>query len=142
MSYDDARYGIIERHWFGLPTTWGGGAAAGITFNETETTPVKRFYPKGPIQVLKMGVLTLGTLGKGEQAFNLKIDGTTTMKSVMASSQASTGAIASVTVGDSLSSSSYLTLIASTNACSTGTCAVFIDFRRKYISSDKHVPSS
>jgi hypothetical protein len=79
-----------------------------------------------------LGVQTLATLGKGEQAFNLKIDGSTTMKSVTASSSSAPGAIASAVVDDGLSAGSYLSLIASTNACSTGTCAVFIDFRRKF----------
>ena len=135
MPYDDGKYGVIERHWFSLPITWGGSAAGGITFNETEATKVKRFYPKGPIQILKLGVITLGTLGKGEQAFNLKIDGTTTMQSVTASSASAPGTIASIAVNDGLSAGSYLQLIASTNACSTGTCAVFIDFRRSYHNS-------
>lgn len=133
-SYDDAKYGVIERHWFSLPITAGGDAAAGLTFNETEATKVKRFYPKGPITIKKLGVLTLATLGKGEQAFNLKIDGSTTMKSVVCSTTSAPGTIASVAVNDSLSAGSYLSLIASTNVCSTGTCAVFIDFVRKYSS--------
>lgn len=136
-NYDDAKYGVIERHWFGLPKTWGGGAAAGLTFNESEATPIKRFYPKGPIVVEKLGVVALATLGKGEQAFNLKIDGSTTMKSVVCSSASAPGAIASIAVNDSLTAGSYLSLVASTNACSTGTCAVFIDFRRKYETTGK-----
>jgi len=134
-TYDDSKFGVIERHWFGLPKTWGGGAAGGITFNETEATTIKRFYPKGPIQIQKLGVIALATLGKGEQAFNLKIDGSTTMKSIVASTTSAPGTIASVVVDDGLSAGSYLSLIASTNACSTGTCAVFIDFRRKYDTS-------
>jgi len=140
--YDDSRFGVIERHWFGLPVTWGGGAAAGLLFNETEATPVKRFYPKGPIQILKLGVITLGTLGKGEQAFNLKADGTTTLKSIVASTTSAPGAIASIAVNDGLSCSSYLTLIASTNVCSTGSCAVFLEFRRKFDSAGKWMPTS
>src|SRR5690349_20476510 len=75
-SYDDSKYGVIERVWLGLPKTWGGGAAAGFTYNETQGLLVKRWQPKGPIVVQKIGVQTLATLGKGEELFRLAVGGT------------------------------------------------------------------
>lgn len=141
--YADGRFGIIERHWFGLPKLWGGGAAAGITFNETQSAPIKRFYPKGPIKLLKIGVQTLATLGKGEQSFGLTVDGTATVKAtIVASTSSAPGTIASKTLATTLTAGSYLALLASTNVCSTGTVAVFIEFRRQYEVTGKHEPTS
>lgn len=141
MSYSDDQYGVIERHWFGLPKTWGGGAAAGFTFNETQAALIKRFYPKGPIKLLKLGVMTLGTLGKGEELIGLTVDGTATVKgTIVASTTSALGTIASKVLATTVSAGSYLTLLASTNVCSTGSVAVFIDFRRHY--STKWDPTS
>lgn len=141
--YSDARYGVIERHWFGLPKTWGGGAAAGITFNETQATIIKRFYPKGPIRLLKIGALTIGTLGKGEELFGLTVDGTATVKAtIVASTTSAVGTIASKTLATTVTAGSYLALLASTNVCSTGTVAVFIEFRRQFIQTGKWEPTS
>lgn len=141
--YNDAKFGVVERHWFGLPKLWGGGAAAGITFNETQAAVIKRFYPKGPIKLLKIGVQTLATLGKGEQSFGLTVGGTATVKATIVASTASApGTIASKTLATTLSAGSYLALLASTNVCSTGTVAVFVEFRRLYDSTGKHDATS
>ena len=131
--YDDAKYGVIERHWFGLPKTWGGGAAAGFTFNETQSALIKRYYPKGPIKLLKIGVQTLATLGKGEEQVGLTVNGTATQKAtIVASSASGPGVIASKVLATTLEAGSYLSLLASTNVCSTGSIAIFIDFRRYF----------
>jgi hypothetical protein len=138
MSYSDGQFGVVERHWFGLAKLWGGGAAAGITFNETQAAVIKRFYPKGPIRLLKIGVITMATLGKGEQLFGLTVNGTATVKAtIVASTTAAPGAVASKVLATSLAAGSYLALLASTNVCSTGTVAVFIDFRRQFDSTGK-----
>lgn len=143
MAYSDDMYGVVERHWFGLPKTWGGGAAAGFTFNETQAALIKRFYPKGPIKLLKVGVLTLATLGKGEELIGLTIGGTATVKgTVVASTASAPGAIASQVLATTVSAGSYLSLLASTNVCSTGSVAVFIDFRRQFSAADKWLPTS
>lgn len=143
MSYSDASYGAVKRHWFGLPKTWGGGAAAGFTFNETQAALIKRFYPKGPIKILKLGVITLATLGKGEQLVGLTVGGTATVKgTVVASSASAPGTIASVVMATTLSAGSYLSLLASTNVCSTGSIALFIDYRRQFSVADKWLPTS
>lgn len=141
--YDDDSFGVIERHWFGLPKLWGGGAAAGITFNETQAAPIKRHYPRGPIQIMKIGVQTLATLGKGEQLFSLTQGGTSSVvATIVASTTSAPGTIASKAVNRQFSAGSYLALLASTNVCSTGTVAVFFDWRRTYDSTGKWKPTS
>lgn len=139
--YSDKKYDVIERHWFGLPKHLGGSAAAGFTFNETQAALIKRYYPKGPIRLLKIGVLTVATLGKGEQLVGLTVDGTATVKAtIVASSASGAFTIASKTLATVVQAGSYLSLLASTNVCSTGSIAVFIDFRRFY--NTKWDPSS
>jgi hypothetical protein len=151
--YDDSKFGVIERTWFGLTPKWGGEESAGRTFNETQANiNPKKWYARGPIEILKIGCLTLGTLGKGEQLFGLTVNGTATVKGVIQASTASApGTIASnpLTPGGSyqgyvtgaakptLAAGSYLTLLASTNVCSTGTVALFIDWRRRFTVTGK-----
>lgn len=143
MSYSDKQYGVIERHWFGLSKANGGDAAAGFTFNETQAALIKRYYPKGPIKLLKIGVMTLATLGKGEQLVGLTVGGTATVKAtIVASSASAPYTIASKTLATTLTAGSYLSLLASTNVCSTGSIAVFVDFRRQYEVSGKWEPAS
>jgi hypothetical protein len=143
MAYSDNQYGVIERHWFGLSKANGGEAAAGFTFNETQAALIKRYYPKGPIKLLKIGVMTLATLGKGEQLIGLTVGGTATVKAtIVASTTSAAYTIASKTLATSLTAGSYLSLLASTNVCSTGWVAVFLDFRRLYSSADKWEPTS
>jgi len=139
-SYDDARYGVIERIWFGATAKHGGQSSAPITFNETAANKVTRWYPKGPVQILKFGAKTVATLGKGEQLFNLQIDGSTSMKKITCSTTSAPYTVASATVDDGLAAGSYLGILASTNVCSTGSVALFIDFRRKF--GTGHTPSS
>ena len=65
MAYDDAKYGMIQRHWFGLTKKCGGDSAGGFTFGTTDATVidhVTRWYPKGPIKLKKFGALVLATL--------------------------------------------------------------------------------
>jgi hypothetical protein len=66
-TYDDAKYGIIERKWFGLTKKLGGETAAGFTLGTTDATAVShlaRWYPKGPILLVKAGSFTLATLNR------------------------------------------------------------------------------
>ena len=136
--YDNGKYGVIERKWFHLTPKWGGDAAAGDVFNETQSLALTKWYPRGPIDIHKFGVMTLGTLGKGEELFSLGIDGTATvMGTVVASTTSAPATIASKAITDSLSAGSYLTILASTNVCSTGTVALFVDYTRKFDASGK-----
>ena len=139
--YSDAMFGIIYRQWFGLPVRYGGpNAGAGILFNETQSNSVKRWYPprKGAIQMMKMGVMTLATLGKGEQSFRLSIGATTAaaaFATLVASTTSAPFTIASKVVSKGLTAGSYVSILASTNVCSTGTVAIWIDWRPKFLTT-------
>jgi hypothetical protein len=63
--YDDAKYGVINRKFFGLTKKWGGDCANGYTFGTTDATTqnqVAKWYPKGPIKLLKAGTFNLATV--------------------------------------------------------------------------------
>ena len=61
--YDDAKYGVISRKWFGLTKKFGGDCADGYTLGSaTALTHLARWYPKGPINVIKCGLRVLATL--------------------------------------------------------------------------------
>ena len=64
--YDDAKYGVISRKWFGLTKKFGGDCAAGYTLGSaTAITHLARWYPKGPINIIKCGLRVLATLSTG-----------------------------------------------------------------------------
>ena len=146
--YDDSRWGIVYRQWFGLPVRYGGtNAGAGITFNETQSNSVKRWYPprKGTIQMMKAGVMTLATLGKGEQSFRLSVNATTAaaaFATLVASTTSAPFTIASKVFSKGLTAGSYVSMLASTNVCSTGTVAIWIDWRPKYSTATQWDPTS
>ena len=140
-DYAHPKYGVIERKYFSLPVKHGGHAAAGFTFNETELTKMTRWYPYGPVVLQKFGVLTLATLGKGEETFRLTKGGPagTLLARVVASTTSAPYTVASVALDDTIDAGSYLTIFGSTNVCSTGSVAFFIDYRRTY-DATKHDP--
>jgi hypothetical protein len=134
--YDDAKYGVIERQWFGLTTKHGGQANAPITFNETAAYKVTRWYPKGPIKIKKFGLRVLATMGKGEQEFKLMKNGTSIGKVIASTtgapySQLTNAMNTSFTVS-TVPDGDYLGVYASTNVCSTGSVAFFIDYTRMF----------
>lgn len=141
MPYDDQKFGLVERHWFSLPVKLGGQAAAGFTFNETEGVKMTRWYPRGPVTLQKFGALVLSTLGKGEQLFRLSKQGAagTLLDRLVCSTTAAQYTIASKALDDVIDAGSYLTIFGSTNVCSTGSVAFFIDYRRSY-DATKHDP--
>lgn len=132
MPYSDGKYGVIERHWFGLTKKAGGNSADGFTLNETEGTKVTRFYPKGPIVLQKFGVLTLATAGKSELYHVLWKNGSTRLDEVLSSTTSAPWTINSVALDDVIDAGSYLTITGSTSGCSTGSFAYFVDYRRSY----------
>lgn len=71
-QYDDARYGVIQRTWFGLTPKLGGMTASGITMGTTGTTKAittpTRWYPKGPINMVKAGFRVLATITSASSA--------------------------------------------------------------------------
>ena len=69
--YDAAKYHNITRTWFGLTTKMGGQASASIaplTGSATTATLVTRWYPRGPIKVLKVGYLNVATASAAANA--------------------------------------------------------------------------
>ncbi len=64
-SYDDAKYGVVQRKWFRLTKKFGGDSALGIdatdwgTTDATSATLVTSWYPRGPIKMLKFGSMVL-----------------------------------------------------------------------------------
>lgn len=65
--YDDGKFGVITRKWFGLTKKWGGETAAGfVTFTATHgvttVTHVAKWYPRGPIRMIKAGAFVLATV--------------------------------------------------------------------------------
>lgn len=71
--YDDSRFGVVERKWFGLTKKHGGDVASGYTFGTTDATVISqlaRHYFKGPIAIQKVGSYVLATIGGGSAAFD------------------------------------------------------------------------
>jgi hypothetical protein len=150
-TYDDAKYGIIERKWFGLTKKLGGETAAGFTLGTTDATAVShlaRWYPKGPILLVKAGSFTLATLnGSGVD----KIDARVKVRGASASLAASWNAFASAQysfASDStmtakrVKAGEYLSIrtgtpetdkgTAKNTSTTTGTLAFFVDWVRDY----------
>jgi hypothetical protein len=63
-AYDAGKYGVITRTYFGLTDKLGGGFTSPYTKGSATTVvKLKRFYPRGPIKILKVGLQVLATLG-------------------------------------------------------------------------------
>jgi hypothetical protein len=69
--YDEGKYGVVTRTWFGLTTKMGGSGdvpvvpTAGSASSETLVT---RWYPRGPIEVLKVGWRVVATASAAANA--------------------------------------------------------------------------
>lgn len=151
MAYDQGKYGVIERKWFGLTKKYGGDCAAGYTLGTTDATAqahLARWYPKGPIILVKAGSFTLGTLnGSGVD----KIDARVKVRGASASLAASWNAFASAqnSFASDIAMSAYRVKAgeyisiktgtpetdkgtAKNTATTTGTLAFFVDYRREF----------
>lgn len=161
MGYSDQKYGVIERKWFGLTKKYGGDCAAGFsiggTTDATAITHVAKWYPKGPIILVKAGSFTLATIsGSGVD----KIDARVKVRGASASLAASWnafGAAMAASAGDEttppfasdstmsafrVKAGEYVTIktgtfetdngTAKNTATSAGTLAFFIDYRRAF----------
>jgi hypothetical protein len=150
-TYDSEKYGIIERKWFGLTKKLGGETAAGFTLGTTDATAVShlaRWYPKGPILLVKAGSFTLATLnGSGVD----KIDARVKVRGASASLAASWNAFASAQysfasdptmTAKRVKAGEYLSIrtgtpetdkgTAKNTSTTTGTLAFFVDWVRDY----------
>lgn len=154
-SYDDSKYGVVERHWIGLTKIAGGDAASGFTFGTTDATTatfVERFYPKGPITIKKIGALVLATMtqassdlvpvrfiGRGASASKM---GDFYPKSTSTAASKWTIASRVPSAGTHLRAGEYIHVryatprtdkgTAANTATCTGTVALFIDYVRRY----------
>lgn len=148
--YDDSKFGVITRRWFGLTEKVGGEASSGYTFGTTDATVIEhlaRHYPRGPIAIQKAGAFVLATVGGGGTVFD-KIPGYVTKNGVRVSDlnfDISDGAAqfsnASVepTADTRIDSGSYLGFETATpqsdngtagnTATVTGTVAFFVDYK-------------
>lgn len=70
MLYDSAAFHVVERQYWGLTRKHGGNDSAAIAQagSGTTTTPVTRFYPKGPIDIVGFGIRVLATLATAANA--------------------------------------------------------------------------
>ena len=63
MSYSNDKFSVITRTWFGKTNKHGGNFTSAYTFGSgTVADKLARWYPKGPIKVLKIGHQILATL--------------------------------------------------------------------------------
>lgn len=156
--YDSAKFGMVNRKWFGLTKKHGGDCASGYTFgtvDATATTHLARWYPMGPIDILKFGAKVLGSITAGSQdytdniaarlkgrgasastmaTFSFDIDGGTIAPHTIASVESMT--VSQVKQGE------YITIITGTpstangsaanTATTAGTVAFFVDWAPKF----------
>jgi hypothetical protein len=152
MKYDDDRFGVIERKWFGLTKKCGGETAAGFTFGTTDATKnvhVTRWYPKGPIRLQKFGYLVLATTSGGATVCDyvparVQVDGSNETSSDLQVRNAATQYVINSVTGFTnrvVDAGSYITIKSATavsddgtdakSATFSGTVAFFIDYARQ-----------
>ena len=86
--YDDSKYGVIERFEF-------RAHQAGVIMTG-DSTLIKRHYPKGPIFIKKLGIRHIATQGGTEVTVKFLLDETVTLATMVASTDSTPWAIASV----------------------------------------------
>lgn len=127
--YNDGIFQDIRRLWFGYKrgTSAPGFGAAALCNEAEQLNYVERFYPKGPIKIVKFGVIAASTMGKGEEIVSLYRNASRLAVAVASTSSAEY-VIDSVAVSKVCAAGSYLNIICSTNVCSTGSVACFVDY--------------
>lgn len=157
--YDDSKFGVIQRQWFGLSKKWGGNVpnarvASGMgcfgTTDATFKTHVRRWYPRGPIRMLKAGSFVLATLSTASAT---TITGRLTTRGASASAGCTwnikgvtaPGAVSSVTsfTVRQVKRGEYISINSATpsgganpnTATQLGTVAFFVDYIQTYDTS-------
>lgn len=166
--YDDSRFGVIQRQWFGLSKKWGGdrpnarvasGQGCFATTDATSKTHISKWYPRGPIKMVKAGAMGLATI------VNASVD-RIPMRVLTRGASASVGcslnltklapaAIASTTTFTTrtVKAGEYIAIktgtpqtdngTAANTATTTGTVAFFVDYVRSFDADGKwDVPRS
>tara|TARA_R100001530_G_scaffold26226_4_gene21121 strand:- start:8535 stop:9017 length:483 start_codon:yes stop_codon:yes gene_type:complete len=146
-TYDAAVYGGITRKWFGLTVKLGGDAAAGYTFGTTDATTqsqLARWYPRGPIRLLKAGSFTMATLnGSGVDKIDCRVKTRGASASLAASFNCFSSALFSFASDITMSvaqckAGEYISITTGTpetdkgtaqnTSTTTGTVAFFVDY--------------
>jgi hypothetical protein len=159
--YDDPKFGVVTRKWFGLTKKHGGDLnndAATYEFATTDATVIThlaRWYPMGPIDIHKFGAKVLASIIAGSQdctdrieakligrggsasvmaTFSFDIDGGTIAPHTFASGE--NMAVSQVKAGEYISIKTGTPLTAGGTAANTattlGTVAFFIDWSPKF----------
>lgn len=158
MAYSDAQYSVIERTWFGLHLNKGGhvAAASGYTCGAeaaTSNNHIERYYPKGPIRLLKFGIMVQKAVACTATAmdrvpFRLRVNASNETSNVYQADAAAAYTIASTTTFTNpvVDAGSYIDIIQGTpqsgdgtevvTGTVTGTFAYFIDWVREYSDSE------
>ncbi len=150
-SYDDAKYGVVTRKWFGLTKKYGGETAAGFTLGTTDATAIEhvaKWLPRGPIALVKAGSFTLATLnGSGVDKIDCRIKVRGASASLAASFNCFASAAESFASDMSLSATQvkageYLSVrtgtpetdngTAAITSTTTGTLAFFVDYKPRF----------
>lgn len=139
LRYDSDVFGDVRRMWFG----WKRGLTTPPTYgpahpnSESENLVYQeRFYPKGPIRIIKFGAIAASTHGKGEGIISLYRNASR-LATAVCSTSAAEYTVDSVAVNKVCAAGSYLNIVASTNVCSTGSISCFIDYVPAYDSTAK-----
>jgi hypothetical protein len=66
--YDDSKFGVVRREWFGLPKAHGGASVPYTIGSATAVTHLARWYPKGPVEILKVGAYVTTALATAANA--------------------------------------------------------------------------
>jgi len=158
--YDDSKFGVIQRKWFGLTKKHGGDVAAGYSNTQAKSATVvshlARWYPRGPIKMVKAGSFALATISNASSDLwpaKLKTRGasastgcTWNVKSTASDVDAYTFAstetftVSQVKAGEYISiqtgtpTTDQATVVAATT---TGTMAFFVDYVPTYDNTGK-----
>lgn len=158
QRYDHEKYGVITRKWFGLTKKLGGDCAAGYTLGTTDATSqthLSRWYPRGPITILKAGSFTIATLnGSGVDKIDCRFKTRGASASLaasfncFASAQYSFASDSTITTAQ-CKAGEYISIrtgtpetdkgTAKNTSTTTGTLAFFLDYAPKYDSAKWNV---
>lgn len=165
--YSDAKFGVIKRQWFllskklgGYSTTARAGASRGCfgTTDATSKVHVTRWYPKGPIKMLKAGSFVQATMTQASSDLvqarittrgasasvgcSWYVKSTSTAVSAFTTASTTTFTVRQVKAGE------YITIktgtpvtdkgTAANTATLTGTVAFFVDYVDTYDPTGKH----
>ena len=156
--YEDSKFGVIQRKWFGLTTKHGGdvvNTANLYTFGTTDATvrsQLAKWYPRGPIKMVKAGSYVLATIVNASVdrvPVRFKTRGASASVACVAYSAKTLNSFGSTTTFTvkQVKAGEYITIVTGTpqtdkgtaanTATTLGTLAFFVDYVPTYDSSGK-----